>query len=205
KLARSIDANRHIPAASLKPPPVERLENPSATSFVVVDRFGQTVACNLSMNNLFGTGRFASGTGVLLAALPGPAGRGPTSLGPMIVVNPFRNDVFFAAAASGGVTAPTSLVNVAARTLLTEESLEQAMLAKRVHHEGVPDIAFFENGIAEAVQKSLLSRGHRLARTPALGRVNAVYCSEGLIGDSGSCSMRADTPPRGYGLAAGAD
>lgn len=205
RMAGSIDADRHLAAASLQPAPVERLENPSATSFVVVDRFGQTVACNLTMNNLFGTGRFAEGTGVLLAALPGAAGRGPTSLGPMIVVNENVNDVHFAAASSGGVTAPTSMINVAARTLLAGETLEDAMEAKRVHHEGVPDIAFFENGTGEAVQNSLLARGHRLARTPVLGRVNAVHCGGGFRGNPEGCAIRADMPPRGYGLAAGAD
>jgi gamma-glutamyltranspeptidase / glutathione hydrolase len=205
RLAQSIDSNRHTAASSLKPAPVERLENPSATSFVVIDRYGQTVACNLTMNNLFGTGRFAPGTGVLLAAQPGPAGRGPTSLGPMIVVNENVNDVYFAGTSSGGVTAPTSLINVAARTLLARQSLEDAMLAKRIHHGGVPDISFFENGISEAIQKSLQARGHRLARTPSLGRINAVHCGGGLRGNSDSCSILADVPPRGYGLATGAD
>jgi gamma-glutamyltranspeptidase/glutathione hydrolase len=49
--------DHHTPAAELAPPPVERLENPSATSFVVVDRDSSAVACALTMNNLFGTGR----------------------------------------------------------------------------------------------------------------------------------------------------
>ncbi len=43
---------------------------PASTSFVVVDRKGNTVACALTMNNLFGTGRIAPGTGILLAASP---------------------------------------------------------------------------------------------------------------------------------------
>jgi gamma-glutamyltranspeptidase/glutathione hydrolase len=43
---------------------------PASTSFVVVDRKGGAVACALTMNNLFGTGRIAPGTGILLAASP---------------------------------------------------------------------------------------------------------------------------------------
>ena len=183
----------------------QRLENPNATSFVVIDRDGSAVACALTMNNLFGTGRFAPGTGVLLAAYPGGAGRGPTSLGPLVVVNETVQRLFFAAASSGGVAAPTSLVNVAARTLLTDVELEAAMQAKRIHHEGVPDITFFENGIDDAAQKALLGRGHRLARTPALGRVNAAYCPRGIPSESARCSIRADIRPRGYGLAVSAD
>ncbi len=43
---------------------------PASTSFVVVDRKGDAVACALTLNNLFGTGRIAPGTGILLAASP---------------------------------------------------------------------------------------------------------------------------------------
>jgi gamma-glutamyltranspeptidase/glutathione hydrolase len=51
--------------------PVSALPSlPASTSFVVADRNGGAVACALTLNNLFGTGRVAPGTGVLLAASP---------------------------------------------------------------------------------------------------------------------------------------
>jgi len=43
---------------------------PASTSFVVLDRNGGAVACALTMDNLFGTGRVAAGTGVVLATSP---------------------------------------------------------------------------------------------------------------------------------------
>jgi len=43
---------------------------PASTGFAVLDRDGNSVACTLTMNNLFGTGRVAPGTGILLAASP---------------------------------------------------------------------------------------------------------------------------------------
>jgi gamma-glutamyltranspeptidase/glutathione hydrolase len=43
---------------------------PASTSFVVVDRKGEAVACALTMDNLFGTGRIAPGTGIVLGASP---------------------------------------------------------------------------------------------------------------------------------------
>ena len=43
---------------------------PASTSYVVLDRDGGAVACVLTMNNLFGTGRVIPGTGMLLAASP---------------------------------------------------------------------------------------------------------------------------------------
>jgi gamma-glutamyltranspeptidase/glutathione hydrolase len=43
---------------------------PASTSFAVVDRKGEAIACALTMDNLFGTGRVAAGTGIVLAASP---------------------------------------------------------------------------------------------------------------------------------------
>ncbi len=43
---------------------------PASAGFAVLDKNGGAVACATSMNNLFGTGRIAPGTGILLAASP---------------------------------------------------------------------------------------------------------------------------------------
>lgn len=53
-----------LPSGSALPP------LPASTSFVVTDRQGVTVSCALSMNNLFGTGRVAGSTGIVLGASP---------------------------------------------------------------------------------------------------------------------------------------
>jgi gamma-glutamyltranspeptidase/glutathione hydrolase len=43
---------------------------PASTSFATLDRDGNAVVCVVTMDNLFGTGRIAPGTGVVLAASP---------------------------------------------------------------------------------------------------------------------------------------
>ena len=43
---------------------------PASTSFATLDKDGNAVACSLSMDNLFGTGRVLPGLGILLAASP---------------------------------------------------------------------------------------------------------------------------------------
>jgi gamma-glutamyltranspeptidase/glutathione hydrolase len=43
---------------------------PASAGFAAVDKDGGAVACATTMNNLFGTGRVAAGTGILLAASP---------------------------------------------------------------------------------------------------------------------------------------
>ena len=45
-------------------------DRPASTTFGAVDRQGNAVVCAVSLNNLFGTGRIAPGTGVMLAASP---------------------------------------------------------------------------------------------------------------------------------------
>lgn len=204
---RQMDSYRkdaRVAAAQLQPAPVERAENPAATTFVVVDRESSAVACALTMNNLFGTGRVAPGTGIVLATLPGAEGRGPTSLGPMMIVNKNTNEFFLAAAASGGVVAPTAMVTAVARAVLAKTPLEDALAAKRVHHGGLPDLLYYEKGLDEALMQALSRRGHQLTETVGLGTVNAIYCTRGLPPKPETCSVAADTT-RGFGLATSAD
>lgn len=198
-LMSSYRPEAHVPAASLNPAPVETPEDPSATTFAVMDADGSGIACALTMNGLFGNGLIAKGTGILMAAAPGSGGRGPISLGPMLAVDHFSRDFFFAGAASGGVTAPTALMSVAMATAVNVESLESAMAAKRLHNSGNPDIVYYEQGYDEAAIEALIKKGHRVAATPSLGKVNAVGCLQGLPFDPDSCE--AVTDPRGFGLA----
>jgi len=72
---------------------------PASTSLVVIDNAGQAVACAFTMNNLFGTGRMAPGTGILLAAAPNIGQVQPPLLAAGIVHN--ANIRAFRAAAAG--------------------------------------------------------------------------------------------------------
>ncbi len=197
---------RHTPGDAGKGSPAAPPGNPTGTGFVVVDREGSAVACGLTLNNLFGVGRIASGMGIILAALPGPGGRGPDSLAPMLLISSVFNVFYFSAAASGGPVASSALAGVTVGTLLgrTGESLEGAINAKRVHNNGGPDLTYYEQGMTPAVLEDLSKRGHRLSPTESMGLVNAIFCPTGIPSDEGlSCETRAD--PRGFGLAAGAE
>jgi gamma-glutamyltranspeptidase/glutathione hydrolase len=55
------------------PPAGELPLLPASTSFVTLDKDGGAVACAVTMDNLFGTGRIVPGTGILLAAAPNVA------------------------------------------------------------------------------------------------------------------------------------
>ncbi len=72
---------------------------PASTSFAVLDRNGGAVACALTMENLFGTGRIAPGTGILLGA--SPAIKPPALLTAAIAWNS-NHDAFRAAVGASG-------------------------------------------------------------------------------------------------------
>ncbi len=195
-------SSRHLSPKSFRPEPRPTPENPSATSFIVVDRFGMAVTCAFTMNNVFGTGRIAKDTGIMIAAIPNGGGRGPMSLGPMMIVNEKSNQFVLAGAASGGVTAPTSLAAVVARSYFASQFLATAIRAPRVHHSGAPDVTYHESSMPAGIISSLRQRGHRVSATPKIGLVNVAYCNGGLPRDPESCVLLND--PRGNGLSVNA-
>jgi len=200
-LLQGMRPDRRSALTNFAKPPKNRHETPSATAFSAVDPQGNAVSCAVTMNAAFGTGRVASGSGILLAAAPGVGGRGPTGLAPMLLVNENSKEFRYAAGATGGVAASTALAQVSARVLLGGETVESAVAAPRVHLSGDPDVTYIEPGLDAGAQAKLASAGHRTAATPVIGLVNAIACLDGLPHKPGTCQMAVD--PRGQGLAAG--
>ena len=85
----------------------------ASAGLLTMDPAGNAVACAFSMNNLFGTGRIAEGTGILLAAAPGMGTVPPAPLAVALVTN--RELRAFRAATAGtgqqaaGIAAATML------------------------------------------------------------------------------------------------
>jgi gamma-glutamyltranspeptidase/glutathione hydrolase len=145
----------------------------ATTGFAVLDRDGQAVACAMTMNNLFGTGRMAPTFGTILAAAPG-IGAVPPALPSLLMVTNANVRAFrLAAVASGGEAAPVALGAAAARTLAGETA--SAALAAPRSFGGVED---------------------------ATSRVNVITCSRYLPGSNGSCSWAADPRGSGLALGA---
>ena len=82
---------------------------PASTALTVFDRQGGAVACIFTMNNLFGTGRMAPGTGMLLAAAPGLGAVQPPLAAAAIAFNPTLRAFRMAVAASGQQAAPMAV------------------------------------------------------------------------------------------------
>ncbi len=100
-----------VDIASLPTPPATSHTLPASAAFMALDKNGGIVACDVTMNNLFGTGRIAPGTGVLLAASPRAV---PT---PILAAAIATNGASFRAAVTGtgqaaaGIAASIALAN----------------------------------------------------------------------------------------------
>ncbi|MEE8189433.1 MAG: gamma-glutamyltransferase [Kiloniellales bacterium] len=199
RLLADYGPERHTPAASLSPAPEEISSRAYSAGFVVGDQWSNAVACSFTMNRLFGSGRIAESTGILLAAPPRSQNDGSTSLVAVVVGNTNTGDIRFAGTAGEGAMAATALVQVMLETVEAEAQLDAALALPRLHHGGAPDVVLLEPRVDETVRKGLAARGHVLRDVPALGRVSAFYCPKGLRNNPGSCEVAHD--PRGFGLA----
>ena len=101
-------ATRDLPAAG---PAVF----PASTSFVTMDRFGDAVACALTLDNLFGTGRIFPGLGFLAAA--SPTAVPPPLLSAGVVWNDHLKAFRAAAGGSGQAGAPLAVAVALINTL----------------------------------------------------------------------------------------
>ncbi len=82
--------------ASLPETTAGNTPQPATAGFTTLDKNGGSVTCDVTMNNLFGTGRIAAGTGILLAA--SPATSPPAPLAASITTTP---SLTFRAASTG--------------------------------------------------------------------------------------------------------
>ena len=102
-------------------PAPDALSAPASTSFVTMDRAGNAVACALTMDNLFGTGRVMPGLGILAAA--SPATVPPPLLSAGVVWNDGLKAFRAAAGASGQASAPVALAVALTNTLKTKQPM----------------------------------------------------------------------------------
>jgi gamma-glutamyltranspeptidase / glutathione hydrolase len=107
-------AAKNLPAAGAMP-------LPASTSFVTMDRSGSAVACALTMDNLFGTGRIMPGLGILAAA--SPAAVTPPLLSAGIVWSDNLKAFRAAAGGSGQAGAPLAVSVALLNTLKTDRPM----------------------------------------------------------------------------------
>jgi gamma-glutamyltranspeptidase/glutathione hydrolase len=104
-------------------PPANLPPLPASSSFGALDRNGNAVVCAVTMGNLFGTGRIAPGTGILLAASPNWLP--PPLLAAAIAYNPDRSAFRALVGGSGQAGAPLAVAMMITQALGQRGSVAQ--------------------------------------------------------------------------------
>jgi gamma-glutamyltranspeptidase / glutathione hydrolase / leukotriene-C4 hydrolase len=123
----------------------------------------------------FATPGFVNGFGV--PASPAnyivPGKRPISAMSPVIVVDK-NGEVQLVIGGAGGTTIPTVTAYVILRHLYLNETIEEAMLARRLHHQLAPNVIDYENGLDQTILDGFLERGHVLSSSSSLSALTAI-------------------------------
>ncbi len=168
-------------------------------SFVVGDRWGNAVACGMTLNDLFGQRRLAEGTGIILPAPPPAAGHETRWIAPVIVANSNNGFLPLAGVASGGPAGIASLVDAMVAIAEDERPLPDVTTEPRFYYGESLGWVVHEPNLETGIRETLLGQGLHLRERSSLGRINIISCPKGLREGKQSCVVAAD--PRFHGLA----
>jgi gamma-glutamyltranspeptidase/glutathione hydrolase len=171
-----------------------KAEQGGTTHFSVLDRFGNAVACTLSVNTRFGSKILVPKTGIVLnnemddfAIHPSgnvyglvgnhanslqPKKRPLSSMAPTIILHGDRPELIVGAA--GGPRIISAVLQTVLNVLDFQMPLKEAIEAPRIHHQWMPDELNVESKLPPETKKSLERRGHSLKERMTLGVVQAV-------------------------------
>jgi gamma-glutamyltranspeptidase/glutathione hydrolase len=171
-----------------------KAEQGGTTHFSVLDRFGNAVACTLSVNTRFGSKILVPKTGIVLnnemddfAIYPSgnvyglvgndanslqPKKRPLSSMTPTIILRGDRPELIVGGA--GGPRIISATLQTILNVLDFQMSIKEAVEAPRIHHQWIPDELNVEDNLPPETKKSLERRGHTVKERNTLGVVQAV-------------------------------
>ncbi len=195
-----MDNDRASPADSIAGYPGLPREGSQTTHYSVIDREGMAVAVTYTINDLFGNKDVVEGAGFFLndemddfVTIPGQAnmyglvggrenmiapGKRPlSSMSPTIVSRDGRPVLILGA--RGGSKIITAVLQAVINLIDYDLPAQQAVDARRFHHQWKPDTLQFEAGAFDpALQADLVRRGHRLREIhSAVGAIEAIFVS----------------------------
>lgn len=221
KLRKSINFDRASSSDEVRAGQPAGYESDETTHFTVVDEYGNAVANTYTLNDSFGSGVVAKGTGIVMnnemddfAAKPGtanlygliqgernavaPRKRPLSAMTPTFVL---RKDgsLWFTTGTPGGPTIINTVLQVITNVVDYGMNIQQAIDAPRIHHQWLPDELVFEPyGLSGDTQKALLARGHKFAKPRYLGDAQGI-----MIEETTGVRLGATDPRRSDGLAVG--
>ena len=214
----SIDPRKTTPSSKIKEGMVDIIESVETTHFSVVDPFGNAVAITTTLNSYFGCKVMVKGAGFFLnnemddfsvkVGVPNQFGlvgakaneiaaekRMLSSMTPTIVEK--DNDLLMVVGSPGGSTIITSVFQTILNVIDYNMGMQQAVNAKRLHHQWLPDRILVEPAaISAKTMKHLQKLGHKFESRDAIGRVDAIL----VLPDA---KLEGGADPRGEDRAVG--
>lgn len=188
-------------------------ESPETTHYTIVDQDGTVVSTTYTLNDSYGAGVTAKGTGILLnnemddftskvgvpndygliqgeANAIAPKKRPLSSMTPTIVLKDGKPA--FAIGSPGGPTIINTVLQVILNVIDFNMDIQQAISAPRFHHQWLPDqIAWEEFDLQPDTRKALEAMGHTFRDIPGPNRN-----TPGMIGDAQGVAIDPTTGMR---------
>jgi len=183
--------------ASVTPGAQPARSGSSTTHYSVIDAEGNSVSCTTTLNNSYGSAVTVTGGGFLLndemddfATSPGapnmyglvqgevnaiaPGKRMLSAMTPSIVLDPEQR-LYMVVGTPGGPRIITMVYHVISNVIDHKMALPDAVVAPRMHHQGLPDsLQVEDDGFLPSTLDSLRARGHAVAGRGDWGDVEAI-------------------------------
>ena len=170
-------------------------ESHETTHFSIADFNGNVVSSTYTLNSTFGSGVVIKGTGILMnnemddfSAAPGmpnqfgllgaeaneitPGKRPLSSMTPTIVMK--DGELFFTTGSPGGSRIISAVLQSILNIVDFNMNLEQATLAKRIHHQWQPDALEVEFSIDDGIRNDLELMGYDIKITTPLTCIQTI-------------------------------
>jgi gamma-glutamyltranspeptidase / glutathione hydrolase len=214
-----IDDGLKTPSQLIREGEVERIESFETTHFSIVDAKGNAVAITTTLNGNFGCKVVVPGAGFFLnnemddfSIKPGvpnqfgllggeanaivPGKRMLSSMTPTIVEKDGK--LFLVLGTPGGSTIITAVYQTLLNVLEYDMSMQEAVNAKKIHAQWLPDYLYLEDGLATEVLKGQLENyGHEIKISPSLGRMNCIKISTAGLLEGAADTSRNEGTARG--------
>lgn len=193
---KNISPDKVTPSSDIKEGNVEVVESVETTHFSVIDKEGNAVAITTTINSGFGSKVWVDGAGFFLnnemddfSVKPGvpnqfgllgneinaiePEKRMLSSMTPTIVMH--KNRPYMIVGSPGGSTIMTTVLQTILNVTEHNMSMQDAVDARRVHHQWMPDIILHETAaFSKETEAELLRMGYELQDRGTIGACDAI-------------------------------